>query len=135
MELTPGILKSIESAVIVTFNDLVQVDLFVVKYKGRIYTQENKPKVFYSKKTAKKFLVQWVKNIFWQGEYWQSCSSNIKKQRNYDVDFSATIKILPQYGLTKRFDLPEQMFKDIADELLAKEIFTIEKYIINDRQA
>lgn len=131
MKLTPGILKSVESAVKVTFNDPVD-HLFVIKYGDVVYTEGGKVKCFYAVKTAKKFLVQWVTNIFRQGEYWQSCAENVKQQKQYDVDFSATIAILPSYGLTKRFESIEnkKMFKDLTDELLDKKIFTIEKYKI-----
>lgn len=123
MELTEGILKSVESSFYQNYNN--PTELFVCKYKGKLIYQDKKM-LFTSKGRAAGFIRKFVYEIFWQGEYWHKYKDNIK---GYDVDYSATIKILPQYGLTARFDLPEnkKMFKDIATNLIKEGIITIEK--------
>lgn len=129
MKLTPGILKSVESSFHQSYN--IPIQLFVCKYRGRLM-YEDKKTIFTSKKKAVAFVNKFVFLIFWQGEYWQQYKDNIKKRTGYDVDYSATIAILPQYGPTARLDLPEnkKMIKDIAKNLIKEDIITIEPIVL-----
>lgn len=138
VEVTEGILKAIDSYAAAT-GVFRPSEIFVIRYKGNIIEdsdrhtgehEEHLPKIaiFGTMDEALEFLYVWVSCTFRQGEYIQSYSNNVKKQTGYDVDFSATIAILPQYGKTDRFELPEsvQMYKDIAQALLDKKIITID---------
>jgi len=129
MELTPGILKSVDSAFHQNHNFTNKYAFWILKYRGQIMKIPGSKPYFTSEGRAKKYVYKFVYCIFWHGEYWQSCKRQIKDSRQYEVDYSATIKILPQYGPTARFDTPEakKMFKDIADNLLKEKIITIEK--------
>lgn len=129
MELNEGILKAIDSSVIV-LDQYQPRDTYGVFYKGKRVQVDGAKKVYYTKNAAKKAVYNLVFMTFWQGEYWQSCSRQIKERSGVDVDFRATIAILPQYGKTDRFKDPEtiRMFKALRDELLKKEIFTIVKF-------
>jgi len=129
MELNEGILKAIDSSVIV-LDQYEPRDTYGVFYKGNRVQVDGAKKVYYTKNAAKKAVYNLVFMTFWQGEYWQSCKTQIKERSGVDVDFSATIAILPQYGKTDRFKDPEsiKMFKSLRDELLKKEIFTIVKF-------
>jgi hypothetical protein len=102
-----------------------------MKYQGKMFTDDGgKVKVFSDEASAKRELLAFVRQTFWQGEYWQKYASNVKQQTGgYEIDLSATIKILPQYGLTSRFEEPQnkKMFKDFRDALLKEGIVTIEK--------
>lgn len=122
--LTEGILKSVESSVIQNYSGK---SLFVVKYKGVTLVKDG-VRLFKTEGAAKAFLTNFVKDMFWHGEYWHSYRENIERQTGHKVDYSATIAILPGYGQTDRFDSPEvkKMFKDIAQDLLKEKIFTIE---------
>ena len=109
-KLTEGILKSVESSFMQNYNH--NYIRYIVKYKGK--SMHRGDKIFFkTEANAKSFVTSFVREIFTQGEYWQEYKNNIKLQTGYDVDYSATISILPQYGLTSRFDLPEnkKMFK------------------------
>ena len=132
MELTEGILKAIDSSFHQSYNQIYKpAELWVVKYKGK-FMQGYKFKPFSSEGRAKSFVTQFVKEIFAQGEYWQQYKANTKIHTGgYDVDYSETIKMLPQYGSTSRFDDPKnkKMFKDIATELIKSGIITIEKLL------
>lgn len=129
MELNDGILKAIASSVIV-LDQYEPRETYGVFYKGRRVQIDGDKKIYYTKNAAKKAIYNLVFMTFWQGEYWQSCRTQIKERSGVDVDFSATIAILPQYGETDRFKDPEtiKMFKNLRDELLKKEIFTIVKF-------
>ena len=129
MELTEGILKSIDSAVTV-LNRYEARDTYGLFYKGVRVEIDGAKKIYYTQNAAKKAVYNLVFLTFWQGEYYQSCKRQIKERSGVDVDFSATIAILPQYGLTDRFRDPEtiKMFKKLRDELLKNEIFTIVKF-------
>jgi hypothetical protein len=129
MELTEGILKAIDSSVIVLDKFKLR-DTYGVFYKGNRVQVDGDKKVYYTANAAKKAVYKLVFLTFWQGQYWQSCKTQIKGRSGVDVDFSATIAILPQYGTTGRFKDPEtiKMFKALRDELLKKEIFTIVKF-------
>ena len=127
MELTEGILKSVESSFYQWYNHDKGLSFCVVRYEGKIM---NDGKAFFkSEAFAKTFITKFVKAIFWQGCYWNERPERSMEFYGYQVDYSATIKILPQYGLTSRFELPEnkKMFKDIATQLLKDGIITIEK--------
>lgn len=132
MKITPGIDKSFDSAFFGVTDPVVH-KMFVMKYKGRVFNDpgKNRVKIFSDEGHAKKFLIAWVKNVFWQGEYWQSCKTQIKDRCNIEVDFSETIKILPQYGLVSRFDEPKnvKMFKDLATELLKNGTVSIDPLV------
>ena len=130
MELNAGLLKAIDSAVVVTFNP--PKDLFIIRYKGNSFTTLSKLMTFSSTGRAKGFLVKWIEIMFRQGENWQAYSSNVKKNKNYDIDLSETIKILPSSGLTSRFQelKNKKMFKDLTEEGRKQKIFTIEKLVI-----
>lgn len=127
MELTEGILKSIDS--LFEFNRYSSGESYIIKYKDIIIRENGKIKIFGNIGSAKNYLLKFVRMIFWRGEEFQRYKSNIKKQTGYDVDFSATITILPSYGEINRFDLPEskKMFKDIRDKMLENQIVKIEK--------
>ena len=129
MELNEGILKAIDSSVIV-LDQYEPRDTYGVFYKGSRVQLEGTKKVYHTEKSAKKAIYNLVFLTFWQGEYWQSCKTQIKKRSGVDVDFSATIAILPQSGKTDRFKDPEsiKMFKSLRDDLIKKEIFTIVKF-------
>ena len=125
MELSEGILKSIESGVIIVSGDTY----YALKYKGVLFVENGKARLFANQGAAKTALTNFVKQCFWHGGYWQSCSTQIKKSTGYDVDFSATRAIIESYGETSRFVAPEakKLYKDISNSLLEQGIFTIEK--------
>lgn len=128
MELTEGILKSVDSSFHQTYNH--PCEFYVCKYRGKImYQRPYKPEIFMTEAAAKSFVTMFVRLIFWQGEYWQSCKDNIKTRTGYEVDYSGTAKILSAYGLVSRFDEAKnkKMFKDIGIELVKQGIITIEK--------
>lgn len=127
MELTEGILKSIDS--MFEFNRYSLGESYIIKYKDVIVREYGKVKVFSNVGAAKTYLLKFVRMIFWRGEEFQQYKNNIKRQTGYDVDFSETISILSSYGKTDRFDLPEnkKMFKDIRDKMLENQIVKIEK--------
>jgi hypothetical protein len=127
MELTQGIIKSVDSAVAVVMST---DKLYAIKYRGVIFIQNStNVRLFATQGAAKASLTKFVEQLFRQGEYWQSCSKNIKRNTGFDVDFSATIALLPSSGYTSRFEDSEnkKMFKDIATALLKEKIFTIEE--------
>jgi hypothetical protein len=127
MELTEGILKAIDSGVQVSGESS---PMFLLKYKGKIFNQGgNKVRLYANEGAAKRTITDFVKQVFWHGGYWQSCAKQIKARTGYDVDFSATLNILPFHGATSRYDDPKnkKMFKSIGEELLKQGIFTIEK--------
>lgn len=130
IKLDEGILKSIDSAIEVECRGMrvIKKTIFIIKYKGNLIPLDNE--LYYiSKEKAEKAIKEFVKRIFRQGAYWQSCEANIKAWNGYEVDFSATLNILHSHGLTSRFEEKEnkQMFKDIAKQLLQQNIFTIEE--------
>lgn len=127
MELTNGVLKSIDSLLNTEYNN--QHEYYVCKYKGKLICGSINKSVFKGIGPAKSFLNKVIKNMFWYGEYYQANSSRYKEIYNYDVDFSETISILPSHGLTERFDSLEtkKMIKDLVKKLLDEEIITIEK--------
>lgn len=131
MNLTSEILKAFESSYVVQHGRNHDDNLgCFMSYQGKPFVDEGKLKIFADEAAAKRELLFFVKQTFWQGEYWQRCASNVKKQSDgYEIDLSATIKILPQYGATSRFELPEnkKMFKEFRDALLKEGIVTIEK--------
>jgi hypothetical protein len=127
MELTSGILKSVESSFMINKDS---ASMYAIRYKGELFIEKGRnAKLFANLGSAKTALLHFVRDIFWNGEYYQEYKANLKSQTGYEVDFSETIKILPQYGKTDRFEKPEskQMFKDIRDKLLKEGIFTIEE--------
>jgi hypothetical protein len=131
MNLSEGILKSVESAFMQTYHPpkLKYNKSFVIKYNGELFCVRSKPKRFLSRTKAKRFLINFIYTIFWQGEYYMILKEKTKERTGYDVDFSATIEMLPQYGLTSRFDDPQNIkkFKNIAEKLIEEGIITIEE--------
>ncbi len=129
MELTPGILKSVDSSIHQNSYYWPKTEFWVTKYKGDPVMLDGGKGYYTSEKAANKAVYNFVYLIFWQGETSQSAKRQIKERTGYEVDYSATIKILPQYGLTARFDTPEskKMFKDIAENLIKEKIITVEK--------
>ncbi len=126
--LEPGILKSVDSIVNAHYRS--DSPLYFIKYKGkRLGGDLSNVRLFFTIGAAKSKITALVTEMFTQGEYIQSCAAQIKKRSGYDVDFSATIAILPQYGLTSRFQEPgnKKMLKQIATQLLEAQIFTIEE--------
>lgn len=124
--LTDGILKSVESYFLQEFNSAKP--MYVVKYKGKLMHKSSGVRVFANAGGAKSFITTFVKDLFWHGEYYQNCKAQLFKNYGIEVDYTATIKILPSHGLTSRFESAEvkKMFKDIGTDLLNKGIFTIE---------
>ena len=131
MELTQGILKSVESHFYQNHNNQNK-DVFILKYKGLpLYGQhEDKIKFFNSETKAKTYLTSFIKILFCHGEYWNDCKDNVKRYCGYDINYSGTIEILSSTGLVSRFDEPKnkKMFKDIGEQLLKEKIITIEKF-------
>ena len=127
MKLTPELIKAFDSSYVV--QNFPSYPGYLLKYRGRFFYDGEHIKIFYNEKSAKKYLLAWVKQTFWQGEYWQQYKDNVKQQKGYEIDLSATIKLLPQYGPVSRFDLPEnkKMFKELRDALLEEQIVTIER--------
>jgi len=131
MRLSEGILKSVESAFMQSYHPpKVKTNKnFYLTYKGEPFCEKSNRKRFFTRTKARRFLEKFIYTIFRQGEYWESFKEKTKERTGYEVDFSATIEILPQYGLTSRFDDPKnlKMFKDIAQKLLDEGIVTIEE--------
>jgi hypothetical protein len=125
MELTEGILKSIESSIMQNYNN----ESFIVKYKGKVMNDTYLKCVFKTEGAAKTFITRFVTDIFKHGGYWQSCKSNIKNHIGYDVDYTGTQKMTSHYKYMSDWDKPEskKMIKDIGLELLKQGIITIEK--------
>ena len=127
MELTPGILKSVES-LYYQEHKCYNTETFILKHLGNIVYDYGKVKTFRGIGPAKAFLTKYVERIFRHGEYWQENKDILKTQYKYDIDYSETIKIFPSYGYTSRFYEKEskKLFKDIATNLLKENIFTLE---------
>jgi len=125
MELTEGILKSVESSYMQNYNH----ESFIVKYKGKVMNDTRLKCVFKTEASAKSFISRFVKEIFWHGSYWNQYKSNLKKQIGYDVDYSATLEMTKNFKLMSDWEKPEtkKMIKDIGLELLKQGIITIEK--------
>lgn len=129
MKLTPGIIKAAESAFYAQCNPNYPLPrTWIVKFNDMPFTFQGKIKVFATIGSAKLSITKFVRNIFWQGEYLQAYASDLSKRIGYNVDFTETICILPQYGETSRFEDPinKKMFVDIGKELMAAGIITIE---------
>ena len=126
-QLTPDILKSVDSSFHQDYDN--SMEMYIAKYNGKIMNERAEPMYFDTEKKAKNFVKRFVYEIFWHGEHWQSCKTQIKKLTGYDVDYTGTTKILSSYGETSRFQLQEnkKMFNDIADQLLEQKIIVIEK--------
>jgi len=124
MELTDGILKSVESLFIQNYN----YESFIVKYKGQVMNDTHRKCVFKTEGAAKTFITRFVREIFWHGPYYQSCKSNIKSATGYNVDYTATMQML-KVSLMSDWDKPEtkKLIKDVGLELLKQGIITIEK--------
>ena len=120
MELTTEILKSIESG---TFVVRSESNYYALKYKGSIFSEAGNVRLFANEGAAKAALSKFVRQCFWHGPYWQSCSKHIKKRSGYDVDFTGT------NGTVQNWDSSEtkKKFKDISNALLEQGIFTIEQ--------
>jgi hypothetical protein len=125
MELSKGLLKSIDSGYYV----VTEGSLYALRYKGKLFFESGNVRLFKTTGAAKTALTNFVKQCFWHGQYWQSCSTQIKNRTGYDVDFSATIAMLDSYGKTSIFDSAEskKLFKEISNALLEQGIFTIEQ--------
>jgi len=125
MELTEGILKSIESSFMQDFNH----ESFIVKYNGKVMNDTRCKCVFKTEGAAKSFITHFITDIFRHGSYWDKYKSNVKKSTGYDVDYSATIDMVKHYTLMSDWDKPEskKMIKDIGLKLLKQGIITIEK--------
>ena len=129
MDLTEGILKSIESGFYTT---RTVAPIYALKYKGLIFKRsDNSVRLFYTPGAAKTAITNFLVEIFRQGEYWQEYKRSLEIRTGHDIDFSATIKIFPSYGKTDRFYSVEfkNMIKDLRDKLLKEKIFTIEEII------
>ena len=126
MELTPGILKSVESAYYVTGSNTV---LYSLKYKGKLYNRTGNVRLYANPGAAKTALLKLIEELFRQGEYWQAYKGNVKRDTGYEIDMSETIKMFPSYGKTARFEEApfKKMVKEIRNALLEQGIFTIEE--------
>ena len=126
MKLTPGILKSIESGAVISLTD--KQTFFIIKYNGKNFQFDGKL-IINSETKAKSKIIDFIRYIFTQGQILQGSKNWILEKYKYEVDFTETIKILPSFGLTSRFELPEnkKMFKDIAENCLKEKIFEIVK--------
>jgi hypothetical protein len=129
MELSDGILKAMESSFVIQYGTNFENVGYVMTFNDDPFLDGSKVQVFANVGAAKRTLTDFCRNIFWQGEYRQQYKDNIKKQTGYDVDFTATIAILPQYGATDRFEKPEakEMFKNLGLALIEKGIVKIKK--------
>ncbi len=76
MELNEGILKAIDSSVIV-LDQYEPRDTYGVFYKGSRVQIDGAKKVYYTENAAKKAVYNLVFMTFWQGEYWQSCKTHL----------------------------------------------------------
>lgn len=123
MELTEGILKSIDSGVVIVSDKTY----YALKYKGVLFVEVGKIRLFKNPGAAKASLTNFVKQCFMHGDYWQSCSEHIKKRTGYDVDFSATRAILKSYDKSFYTSKSKKLFKDISNALLEQDIFIIEQ--------
>ncbi len=129
MELTPEILKSVESTYYTAYSHNNET-MYVLRYKGMIVRTPGGVRLFKNIGSAKKLINTFVQQMFHHGEYWHEYRENTKKRTGKDIDFSGTIAIIPSYGLTSKWDKPEikKIIKDIASELLEQGIFTIEEF-------
>jgi hypothetical protein len=128
MELTPGILKSVESGIYTT---QLFTSMYAVRYKGKIFNHNSNVRLFLSPSSAKTAITKFLVELFRQGEYWQRYKDNLKTRTGYDADFSETIRIFPSLGKSDRFDSNEfkKMIKDLRDKLLEEKVFTIDEIL------
>jgi hypothetical protein len=123
MELTEGILKSIESSFYSNYSGVS----YMVKYKGMIMKNDG-VKLFKTKGAAKFFVTKFIKNIFYHGEYWHKYAQNIFRNTGYLPDYSGTIELLPRIGSTNEFERNlNSISKKIVDSLINEKIITIEE--------
>jgi len=125
MELSPGILKSIDSA----FHQLYNQPYigYVVKYRGKLMYNGKKLMLFANKGTAKTFVLSFIRLLFYQGWYWDKYKDNIKRDTGYEVDYSGTMDLLLQSPGYAQIDFPanKKIMKDIQNELFKQKIITI----------
>ena len=130
--LTDGILKSIDSSInqnqFCEYNNH-KYSIWVCKYKGQIMCNYFGYKIFNEEQKAKKYIKNFITEIFTNGEHWQKNSNIIKGKTGYDVDYSATIELISSYGSTSKWNGPKniKIIKDIMSKLLENNIITIEK--------
>lgn len=127
MELTEGLLKSIESTFHFKCVPLKRKPTFTLYFGDEPYTERGKIKQFINPGGAKAKLLSLISEMFHQNEYWQKYKDNVVKNTGFDVDWSACIAIMPCYGPTNRFTRKEfkKELKDLRDELLKRKIFEI----------
>jgi hypothetical protein len=112
-KLTPELIKSFESGFHTTSTPLKKSSGFYITFKGTPFAEGGKLKVLATTGAAKRFLHDWIVQIFRTGEYWQTYKDNLKNRTGYEVDFSGTIAIMPSYGKTDRFYTKE--FKEMVN--------------------
>lgn len=126
VDLTEGLLTAVMSTF---YMDIGQKPSnYVLKFDGQIVYDQGKIKLFANQGGPKSFMLAQLSNMFRQGEYWHKYRDNLKARNNgREFDWSASIAIMPQYGLTSRFTTKEfkKYIKELRDELLEKKIFEI----------
>jgi len=130
MELTKEILKAMESSFVVQHGTNFENVGFIMTYNGNPFLDRGKVQIFATEGAAKSALTNFCTSTFRQGEYWQQYKDNVKKQTGgYEIDMTATIAILPSYGLTARFEDPKNkaMIKELGLSLIKTGIVKIEK--------
>lgn len=127
MNLTPALLKSIESTFHLKCAPLKRKQTFVLYYKGEPYSERGKIKQFINAGGAKVKLLSLLEEMFRHSEYWHEYKGNVKLRTDYDADWSGAIAVMPSYGLTSRFTSKEfkTNLKKLRDELLETKIFEI----------
>lgn len=126
VDLTEGLLKAVMSTFYMDTGH--RTPNYVIKFDEEVVYKEGKIKLFANQGTAKSFMLFHLENMFKQGEYWHKYRDNLKARNNgREFDWSASIAIMPQYGLTSRFTTKEfkKYIKDLRNELLEKKIFEI----------
>lgn len=127
--LTPELIKSFESGFHATNAPLKETKStgFYITFRDTPFTEKGKFKIFANRGAAKRFLHNWIVQIFRQGEIWQGYKDSLKKQTGYEVDFSGTIAIMSSYGLTSRWEAKEfkEMVNEYYEALIHEELIVI----------
>jgi len=125
MELTPGILKSVDSVFHQIYNQPFVG--YIVKYRGVVMHDGKNLMFFKTKGNAKAYVFGIIRLMFHQGWHFDKYKDNIKRDTDYDVDYSGTTNLfLPGLNIAE-IDIPEnkQMMRDIQNELFNQKIITI----------
>ena len=126
VDLTEGLIKAVTSTFYMDSGQ--NTPNYIIKFDGQIAYQDKKVKVFLTEAVAKTFISATLDIMFRNGEYSHKYRDNLSKRNDGRIfDWSGSIAIMSQYGLTSRFTTKEfkKYIKELRNELLDKKIIEI----------